>query len=68
MVVRGVILGLDRQRQRLDGSQVQRGHFFGVALFCLQAIQIQPVGAVDQVHHRAGQQHRLPAYIVRGAC
>ena len=33
MVVGGVILGLDRQRQRLDGSQVQGSHFLGVFRF-----------------------------------
>ena len=67
MVVRGVILGLDRQRQRLDGSEVQGRDFLGVFRFRLQPIQIQPVGTVDQIDHRAGEQHGLPAHVVRGA-
>ena len=62
MIVRGVILGLDRQRQRFDGAQMQRGHLFGVLLLVFQALQIEAVGAVNQIHHRSGEQHRLPAH------
>ena len=36
MVVRGVILGFDGQRQRFDGAQVQGRHLLGVLLFVLQ--------------------------------
>ena len=60
MIVRGVILGLDGQRQRLDGSQMQRSHLFGVLLFVFHAPQIEVIGAVDQIHDRDGQQRGLP--------
>ena len=40
VIVRGVVLGFDRQRQRFDGAQVQVGHLFDVALFVFQFSQI----------------------------
>ena len=38
----------------------------GVLLFVFQAVQVETVGAVDEIDHRSGQQHRLPAQIVVG--
>ncbi len=66
VVVGGVILGLDGQRQRFDGPQMQRGHCLGVPVLLLQTFQVEPVGAVNQVHDRAGEQHGLPAHIAVG--
>ena len=39
MVVRGVILGFDRQCQSLNGSEVQGSDFLGVFRFRFQAIE-----------------------------
>ena len=60
VVVRGLVLGFDRQSQRFDGAHVQVGDFLYVPLFIFQLAQIQPIRAVDQVHHRQNQQRRLP--------
>ncbi len=60
MIVRGLILGLDGQRQRLNGSHVQVGHLFHVPFFVRQFAQVEAVGTVDEVHHRKRQQRRLP--------
>ena len=61
MVVRGLILRVNRQRQRFDGPKMQPGNFFGVFFLVFQTIEIQAIGAIDQVHHRSGDKHRLPA-------
>ena len=61
VVVRGVVLGFDGQRQRLDGAQVQGRHFFDVPLFVLQFSQIQPIRPVDQVDDGNDQQRRFPS-------
>ncbi len=61
MIVRGVILGLDGQRESFDGSQVQRRHLLGVLLLVLHPAQIEVIGAVDQIYDGDGQQRGLPA-------
>ena len=61
MVMRGVILGFDGERQRFDGAQVQRRHLFGVLLFVFHAAQVEVIRAIDQVDHRNRQQRGLPA-------
>ena len=63
VVVRGVVLGVDGQGQRLDGSQVQRRHLFGVIVLVVQPAQIQPVGAVDQVDDGNDQHRALPSEV-----
>ena len=50
VVVRGVVLGFDGQRQRLDGAQVQSRHFFHVALFVFEFSQVQTIRPVNQVN------------------
>ncbi len=61
VIVRGMILRLDSERERFNRAQVQRCHFLGVFLFVLHPGQIQPIGPVDQIDHRHDQQRRLPS-------
>ncbi len=60
MIVRGVVLGLNGQGKSFNGSQMQRGHLFGVLLLVFHASQIEVIGAVDQIHDGDGQQCGLP--------
>ncbi len=55
VVVGGMVLGVNRQCQSLNGAQVQRGHLLGVVLFGFQFLQVHSVGAKDDVDH--GQTH-----------
>ena len=48
MIVRAFVLGLDRHGQRLDGSQVQRGHALGMALLLFDSCDDH---LVRPVHH-----------------
>ena len=61
VVMGGVVLGLDGQRQSFNGAHVQSRHLFDVALFVFQFSQVQPVRAVDQVHHGHGEKRRFPS-------
>ncbi len=68
MIVRGLVLGFDGDRQRLDGAAMQRGDFFGVRALILgaffrflQPADVQAMGAVDHVEDRHQQQSRLPS-------
>ena len=63
MIVRGMVLGFNGQRQSLDSSQVERSHLFGVFLLVFHPAQIEVVRAVDQVDHRDGQQRSLPSEV-----
>ena len=56
VALRGLILGVDRQRQRLDGRQVQVRHLPHVPLLVLDAAHVDLVGAIDQIQRRRGQQ------------
>ena len=66
--VRGLVLGLDGQRQGLDGAHVQRRDLFHVplfdfhpVLFSLQPAQVQAVGAIHPVDQGQNQQGRFPS-------
>ena len=61
VVVSSVILGLDSQSQRLNGSQVKVCHFLHVALLIFQFAQIETIRTVDQVNNGHYQQRSLPA-------
>ena len=50
------ILGVDRERQRLDRGEVQVGYFLHVALLVFDAAQIDLVAAIGQVQRRRREQ------------
>ena len=60
MLVSGVVLGFDGQRQRFDGAQVQRGHLLDVLLLVFQAAQISAIRAVNEVDDRNQNQRSMP--------
>ena len=68
MIVRGVILGVDGQRQRLDGSQVQSVHGLHVRSFLLHLSQMSPVGTMHQVDQGQANDWKFPLNAVRQAC
>src|SRR2546422_8848228 len=68
MIVSRVILRFDCQGKRFDGAQVKRGNFLGVLLLRLgvlllrfKAVQVGPVGGVDQINDGEGEKTELPA-------
>src|SRR5206468_10060435 len=68
MIVSRVILRFDCQGERFDGAQVKRSNFLGVLLLrlrvlllCFEAVQVGPVGAVDQINDGEGEKTELPA-------
>ena len=70
MFMRRMILSLDRERQALDGAQVERGHILGVLFFDLdlflfrrQLGQIEVIGAVDPIDERQNKERRLPSHL-----
>src|ERR1051325_5087378 len=56
-----VVLRLDRERQRLDGSEVKRSHLLGVRLFRFEPAKIEPVRAEDRIYDRQREKDSLPA-------
>ena len=52
VALRRLILGVDGERERLDGGQVQVRHLLHVPLLILDAAQVDLVGAVDEVERR----------------
>ena len=56
VALRGLILRVDRQRQRFDGRQVQIRDLLHVPLLILDASQIDLVGPVGQIDRRGGQR------------
>ena len=64
MIVRGMVFGFNSQGQRLDGPQVESGHFFHVALFVFQLAQVEPVRTIDHKHGRQRQQGSLPVHFL----
>ncbi len=61
---RGLVLGVDRQRERLDRREMQIRHLADPALLGIHAIEVQAVGAVNQVE-RHDQQPDRPGIAVR---
>ena len=61
VIVSGVILGLNCQRQGFDGSQVKVGYLLGMPCFILELTQIKPIRPVHEVYRRQNQQRRLPS-------
>ena len=60
VALRRLILGVDGQRERFDGGQVQVGHLPDVSLLILNAPEIDLVGPVRQVQRRRREQrHRV---------
>ena len=57
--LRGLILGVDGERQRLDRREMQIGHLAHVALLVLDAPEVDLVGAIRQVERR-GRERRDP--------
>src|SRR5437879_10544104 len=60
MIVSAVILRFNRQGERFDRAQVKRGNFLGVLLLRFEAVQVGPVGAVDQINDGEGEKTELP--------
>ena len=56
VALRGLILRVDRERQRFDGGEVQVGHLLHVPLLILDAAHVDLVGPVDQIRRRRGEQ------------
>ena len=56
VALRGVILRVDRQRERFDRREVQIRDLLHVPLLILDASQIDLVGPVGQIDRRGGQQ------------
>ena len=63
MVVRGVILGFNRESKRFDGSEVQRCHLFGVFLIVFHSAEKKVIGTVDQINDGNGQQRPSPTQV-----
>ena len=61
--LRGLILGVDGQRQRFDRREVQIRHLANVTLLVVDAAEIDLVGAVGEVERRR-QQHREPVRMI----
>ncbi len=68
MGVRGVVFGLDGERQRFDRPHVQRRDLFDVALFYfnalffrLQPAQIQPVRSIHPIDQGQNQKRGFPS-------
>ena len=61
---RRLVLGVDGQRQRLDGRQVHVRHLAGATPLVLDAVGVDPVGPVRQVE-RTDQQRRQPGAVAR---
>ena len=57
--LRGLILRVDRERQRFDRRQVQVRHLAHVPLLVVDAAQVDLVGAIGQVERR-GRERRQP--------
>ena len=53
---RRLVLGVDGQRERLDRRQVQIGHLSHAALLGIHAIEVEPVGPVDQIQRNQHQR------------
>ncbi len=71
MLVGGLVLGFNRQRERLDGADVKSVHLLDVNLLLLNAFflglqpaDVKPVRAINRPGHRHGQQGKLPAQIL----
>ena len=60
--LRGLVLGVDGQRQRFDRRQVQVGHFPHVTLLVVYPTEIDLVGAVGQIERR-NRQHGQPVRV-----
>ena len=56
VALRGVILRVDRQRERFDGRQMEIRDLLHVPLLILNASQIDLVGPVGQIDRRGGQR------------
>jgi hypothetical protein len=65
VIVRGVILGVDGERQRLDSSEVQRIHFHDVFVFLLNPDGMRAIGSVNQVDQRQTDDGDFPLNGVR---
>ena len=50
--LRGLILGVDGERERFDGGQVQIGHLLDVPPLVVDAAEVDLVGAVGEVERR----------------
>ncbi len=55
MLVRGVVLGFDGKRQRLDRAQVQVRHFLNVTLLILQLAEVKTIRAINEINRRHHQ-------------
>ena len=68
VLVGGVVLRFNRQRQRFNGSQMEIRHFLDVAFLVFQFAQVETIGAVDQVHSRHQQERRFPVELLVEPC
>ena len=62
--LRGLILGVDRARQRFDRRQVQVRGLLHVPLLVLDAAHVDLVGAVGQIERREGERRDPVAGVV----
>ena len=66
MIVRSVILGVDRERQRFDGSQMQSvDRFCMCARSCSICDQMGSVGTMHQVDQRQADDRKFPLNAMR---
>src|SRR5207237_1350242 len=49
VIVRGLVLSFDRERQGFDGTKVEVRHFLDVAFLVLKFAEVKAVGAVDYI-------------------
>ena len=56
MRLRGLILGIDGERERFDRGEVQVRHFLDVTTFVVDAPKIDLVTAISHIQRRGGQQ------------
>ena len=60
VIVRGLVLGFDREGEGLDGTQVEVRHFLDVAFLVLKFAEVQTVRAVDYIDCGYQEQRGLP--------
>ena len=67
VALRRLVLGVDGERQRLDGGEMEIGHLQHVPLLIVDAAHVHRVGAVDEIRRRRGEEHHPVAAAVDDA-
>src|ERR1035441_525642 len=61
MFVRGMVLGLNGESERLDRAQVKMRHFFGMNFAVFQLAHIRAVRSINHVERGKGEEGGLPS-------